>query len=215
MPKYKCVRTLVRKDLCLGYCYIGILFIITCLMGDLPILLPWSLDTSFCGTIFMIIGYGLKKIDIQHYITTKYHKILILAILVFCYGLLVTADGEANLSIRFYGRNSYLSILGYIVRGILGSIVFGFLGKLFEKSRICQRLIGGIGRHTIALMGLQFWAFHMLDIILFKYKIYTELFFYKYLKVIISLIVIIFVDIFIKKCGRKRESFKFCVKKKN
>lgn len=194
---------IVRKDLCFGYCYIGILFIITCLLSELPILLPWSLDTSFCGTIFMIVGYELKKMDIQRYITTKYHRILILGIIVICYGFLVTADGDANLSIRFYGKNGYLSILGYIATGILGSIIFCFLGKLLEKSNICRSLIGSIGRHTIALMGLQFWVFHILDLIFIKYKIYTELFFYRYLKVIISLIVINLVDILIKQWGRK------------
>lgn len=40
-----------------------VLTVLTMLLAELPILLPWSLDLAFVGTIFMIAGTLLQRAD--------------------------------------------------------------------------------------------------------------------------------------------------------
>lgn len=57
-----------------------VLTVLTKLLAELPILLPWSLDLAFVGTIFMIAGTLLQRAD---FFDRDWNLWVIIGILVF------------------------------------------------------------------------------------------------------------------------------------
>ncbi|MCI6644034.1 MAG: acyltransferase family protein [Alloprevotella sp.] len=107
------------------YIAIGIYLIISLALADLPILLPWSIDTAFVAAIFIFLGHQTR-----HYILSPFTALLIFSIAL----LLISFDPHQNFSIREYGQFGKASLLLYILIGFLYTIglrgIFQSLGKI-------------------------------------------------------------------------------------
>lgn len=138
-----------------------VLYLITCSLSTLPVLLPWSIDTSFLGTIFMIIGYLIK----QYHILEKLQSInkgLSLLFLCIIYIFLCHLNPGINISIREYGPHAYLSILYCILIGLSGTIAC-----LIVSQYLCGHFAGSIlsffGKSSITILALHTIIYTYID----------------------------------------------------
>lgn len=141
---------------------IAILYIIlTLVMSNLPILLPWSLDTSFIGALFIIVGKELKKYKLEKYSTNK----KLASFIVGCglYIILVYINGYTNFSIRIYGDWNELSIFLFGVNGIIGTILYCMVIKYYNQ-RLFVSLLASIGRMSMTLMCIHLLLFRVIHI---------------------------------------------------
>jgi fucose 4-O-acetylase-like acetyltransferase len=119
--------------------------------GFLPILLPWSFDTSFANAILMFTGYKIRECDIINKITQKrLLSITTVALLTTLTVLLVNVNGALNISIREYG-NFVFSPLLYIVIGIIGTLIYLIVFKLSEITLV-TRCFSLLGRKSLTIM---------------------------------------------------------------
>lgn len=150
------------KDI-LKRCVCVMLFITaTIILQNTEILLPWSIDTSFLCALFIIIGHEFSSY------ATKIHKkgfiyFTILLVLLCAYLVIVTYNGNANLSIGFYGNLGTLSIFLYFILSIIITILYGELLKMFDNSFI-SIFLAFVGRHSLRLM-----CIHLPIIVLLNY----------------------------------------------
>jgi len=115
-------------------------------LNKIPMLLPWSLDTAFCTSIFIFGGYIWKRIEENQ--GTRFLLLLSIPL----YILIYCINGNINLSVREYG----FSIILCILSGLLGTIVLLHLSKLIEeKSHNINRVLACIGRHSLVIFALQ------------------------------------------------------------
>ncbi|WP_097003408.1 acyltransferase family protein [Lacrimispora amygdalina] len=80
---------------------------ITIWMSFLPVLLPWSLDTAFLGTVFMLFGLLIRRINLENLNQKK----LVIYCIVIIYILLAYFNPGINISVREYGKYGVLSIV--------------------------------------------------------------------------------------------------------
>ncbi len=84
-----------KKYIIIGYCFA------TYFLAELPFLLPWSLDTAFIASIFMLLGFWLKRNGFE---TIEKRKLCFsMAILFPVYMFATRYNGEINMSVRVYG----------------------------------------------------------------------------------------------------------------
>ena len=151
----KCNDTEVKRYIALTIC-----FLISCLFRNIPVLLPWSIDTSFCLVIFMIFGRNISVYKIIDKLKKGYSMVWLLLIVV--YIVLVNEAGDINISIRQYGSYGSVSILLYIVLGLLGSLLYSKIAISIQGT-IVGRVLSIIGAHTLSMLGLQFLIFFFCD----------------------------------------------------
>lgn len=135
-----------------------VLTVITMALAELPILLPWSIDIAFVGTVFMIVGALLKKAE---FFEKKWNIWLILGTFA-CYMILVAINPELNTSAREYGIYGRWSVPLYIIIGITGSILCIWVAKLVQDTFVGTFLVY-IGQNTIILL-----SFHILGLAVFE-----------------------------------------------
>ena len=126
-----------------------VLTVLTMLLAELPILLPWSLDLAFVGTIFMIAGTLLQRAD---FFDRDWNLWVIIGILVF-YLSLSRANPGINMSVREYGVYQAFSVPFFILIGITGSMLCIWVGKAFQNC-IVGTVLAYIGQNTIVLLAL-------------------------------------------------------------
>lgn len=144
------------------YLYIwSVAFIIlTICLEQLPILLPWSLDTAFLGVFFMLIGYYGKNI----FLSNVRWKVLISTLLIYlicCY----YNDG-INISIRRYGSHGVASIIAVCIIGVTGSLLCVCGSKKIELIPIVRDIFDYIGRNSILILALHVIMFNIFDLLL-------------------------------------------------
>jgi fucose 4-O-acetylase-like acetyltransferase len=142
------------------------LFLMTCVFSKLPILLPWSLDTSFIGAFFMIIGAILNSSRYFERKVTKKH-ICLLVMLLALYLILCYFNPGINMSVRNYGVHGYFSIVLFIAIGVSGSVLCIWCSKVIEYKKIGYFLTI-IGKNTIILLSLHLIIFEFIDAIVYK-----------------------------------------------
>ena len=135
-----------------------VLTVLTMLLAELPILLPWSLDLAFVGTIFMIAGTLLQRAD---FFDRDWNLWVIIGILVF-YLSLSRANPGINMSVREYGVYQAFSVPFFILIGITGSMLCIWVGKAFQNC-IVGTVLAYIGQNTIVLLAL-----HILGLEIFE-----------------------------------------------
>ena len=125
---------------------IPLYLLISALLVDCPILLPWSIDTAFLGALFLLGGYNLKSVSFTN------RKIFIFFITCcISYIGIVYFNGDTNMSIRNYGHYGITSMFCFIALGFLGTISYSSMFMLIEQSRIC-RFFAYFGRMSLVIM---------------------------------------------------------------
>lgn len=185
----KCNNTREKQYISLVVC-----FLISCFLGNLPILLPWSIDTAFCLVIFMIFG---MNISICNYINKVKQKHTVLWLLIMAaYIVLVNNAGDINLSIRQYGSYGSVSVLLYIILGILGSLLYSKIAIILEGTMV-GNVLSMIGAHTLSMLCLQFVIFYFCDFFMGYYNIQMiriDSFAYAIVKIILAVVLSIAFD---------------------
>lgn len=117
---------------------------ITCILSQLPILLPWSIDTAFLSSLIMYAGLYTNNHNI---ISIGKYEIL-LCILI--YSLLLYVAGNINFSVREYGT----SFIIYYIIAIVGCIVVLWCSKRIERIWI-GRLLAFVGKHSLSIFCIE------------------------------------------------------------
>lgn len=165
-----------RKGVIIISVIASIVFVlITEVLRRINILLPWSLDTSFCLTLFIACGYAFKNLNVVNEERTK-ENLLICLSLVIIYTILARLNGYSNISIGKYGKN----VLLYIVTGMIGSMACIYFSVLLQKRKL-GKFLALIGRHSIV-----FFAFHMTVYQIVGYVIHEN--YIQYLKFFVALV---------------------------
>lgn len=131
----------------------GLFVAITIAFHYCPFLLPWSIDTVFACTLFML--WGAKLGSIQYYSDENQLKTpLWLVLLAFViYGVVTTYAKPINLSLREYGYPGILGACWFLTAAFAGSLTFIWICKYLEKLPFAK-VFTIVGRHTYTLMAL-------------------------------------------------------------
>lgn len=120
--------------------------IITILFSYLPILLPWSLDTSFLMAIFIYSGYAIRnKEDGIELLTGKVAYRLSIF-----YVVCLLINGYTNLSISNFGKSVWLTTFA----GIAGSLILIKCAIWLEKTK-CKNTLVKIGKNSLIIFCIQ------------------------------------------------------------
>ena len=123
---------------------LAIYMITTYILSYLPILLPWSLDTSFLMAIFIFCGTKIRDLSLLERVHYKWYiGMIILYIILWYYG------GNINLSVRQYGR----SLLVLFPAAIIGSFLLMKASKYIEPTFI-GKMFTQIGIHSLSIFCL-------------------------------------------------------------
>lgn len=120
--------------------------VVTILLSKLPILLPWSIDTSFLMSIFIYCGYIIRNKGYE--VNWLSNKMVCGAVLL--YSLCLCINGYTNLSIGNFGKSVWLTI----VAGFTGSLVLIKIAILLEKFW-CKSLLVEIGKNSLIIFCIQ------------------------------------------------------------
>lgn len=149
------------KESKLHLCIYGIcLIILTVALEHSPILLPWSVDTSFMGAFFMLIGYYGKNIYLQE----KKWKLLVPVTVI--YLVCCHFNTGINISIREYGDYGLGSVIAVCIIGITGSLLYIYFSEIVNLIPVIRDIFDYIGRNTIMLLALHVSIFNIFDGIL-------------------------------------------------
>lgn len=150
------------------YLYIWsiVLVVLTIILKQLPILLPWSIDTAFMGALFMLVGYYGKNIFIKE---MKWTELLIVSLI---YMTCSYYNDGINISIRLYGNDGIISILAICVIGVTGTLLCIWLAKAINEYYVFVRnILTCIGENTIMLLAFHVTIFRIFDEVLVFLKI--------------------------------------------
>ena len=137
---YKIVQK-SRKPILILSCY----FIITFILSFCPILLPWSIDTSFLMAIFIFVGTVIWQKSLI------YQSNYLLDIVLLCvYIVLWMFCHDVNFSVRMYGN-----LLILIPCSIIGSFLL-MKGSYYVRHFGAGRLFMEIGRNSLPIFCLHF-----------------------------------------------------------
>ena len=117
---------------------------ITYILSQLPILLPWSIDTAFLCSLIMYAGFYTNT---HNLISWGKYEILICVLI---YSLLLYVAGDINLSVRQYGT----SFIIYYIIAILGCIVALWGSKRIERTLI-GKLLAIFGKHSLTIFCIE------------------------------------------------------------
>lgn len=141
------------------------LFALACIFRRLPILLPWSLDTVPVLTIFMLTGYFMKK---KNWLQVKVNGVFLslMAIMEVIYLFLVKIYVSSNISIREYGPYGDISVLLFMVIGVMGSWLCIQICRFLCQLSFMKKGLELVGRHSLSLLALHIWVFGCLGYVL-------------------------------------------------
>lgn len=130
------------------YYIISLYLIIAAMMENLPILLPWSIDTAPITAIMMYAGTTFRQHYLDSFNNRRFTPIVCLAIVV--YLLLLPLCHDINLSVRMYGP----SMVTYLLAAIIGSISLIASARLLQGSFVGSTL-QHIGRHSLTIFCIE------------------------------------------------------------
>lgn len=161
--------------MCCGKRIRTVLFVLcftsACALCYCPILLPWSLDTVPITGMLVYIGFLLrfKMEQIERFCLkdlVKTECLLWVVGLGIAYVAIYYINRGVNTSIRIYGRYSALSILPYILLGLLGTVMYLLAFSALEKERWGRKIVdffAYFGDRTITLLGTHIMVYRLLD----------------------------------------------------
>lgn len=143
------------------YYQLGIIIlclIVTTIMVKLPILLPWSLDTSFLFVGFLFVGIIYKRYE--KYLGVKF-VVLSLILYIICFYL--NDSKSVNLSIREYGQSAEI----LFIEAVSGSIFIMEILKKLEGTML-NKILCFLGRHSLIIFCLHLPILYMFQHILHR-----------------------------------------------
>ena len=153
---FVCINRLVNftnKSLIVHGIVVSILLVLCYLLNQIPILLPWSIDTIPFFTLFMYIGLLSSKYNLLEFLHGWKMIFIIILLVLGCY-----INGSINLSIRSYGH----SILLCFLTGLMGSFLLVWIGKLLENLSL-GHILATTGKHTLTIFSLQMFVLHFIN----------------------------------------------------
>lgn len=127
----------------------------TYLLADIPIRLPWGIDTAFAGMAFMAFGYWIKRND--YFQKRNYYWFIPVAFVIYI-GLCNWNPGIA-MSVREYGNHGVLSSIAFIVIGCTGAFLYITFARILCKISVVKKFFCCIGRKTLPIR-LSCFYFH-------------------------------------------------------
>lgn len=146
------------KKVCEITC-IPFFILITYGLCQLPILLPWSIDTAFIFASFILTGILFRRYDVFR---LNWLYVLPIGILYF---IIIHYDGNINYSIRLLGNDTTITFLA----GILGSLLVIWLSKGIETTQFKEPFII-LGKNSLLV-----FCFHIPIISIFNYTLEQHL----------------------------------------
>ncbi len=149
----------VRKSQKLGMFLLCL--VMTQILKDYYLFLPWNLDKAFIGAAFMIVGFEIH----QYRNRTEFKRVFLQAIgivaVAILYKIIVDLNGEVNLSTRMYGEMEKYNVLLYFLIGILGTVLCVFISFIVDKIPGINILLGEIGKNSLLVMSFHLIIFHL------------------------------------------------------
>ena len=135
---FRCTSASSRVLVCTGF------VLLSALQTYSPILLPWSIDTSFLCAALMVIGYECRR----HFLSGR----MVWAGMAFmAWMLLFSFFGGSNISIGIYGAYGALSIVPFMLIAIAETYALASLLQWLENLWM-TRVLAYIGQHSLRLM---------------------------------------------------------------
>lgn len=122
-----------------------VFIVIAYLLSFLPILLPWSIDTSFLMVSFLYFGNIIRRMNLLDKIDIRLLCFLIVLYIAFWYNC-----SYVNLSVRIYGRSIFI----LVPAALLGSVLLIKLSYYIEGS-FMGFIFSSIGRHSLSIFCIQ------------------------------------------------------------
>lgn len=156
-----------RKNLAI---VLAALTVVTMVLAELPILLPWSIDIACVGTIFMLVG----KILAQSGFYERERKLWQMVCVFVAYMLMSYANPGINMSVREYGVYGRWSVPAFIFIGIAGSMLCIWVAQWIENT-VIGKIVEYIGKNTIILMAFHIFGLEVFEMIAMKFLDVTAL----------------------------------------
>lgn len=136
-----------------------VLLVVTAVLNQLPILLPWSVDTAAIAAILMLVGAFLRKWEFFE----RKPSIPAVVVTLIIYMAMVEFNGRLNMSIRQYGKFDGYSIPFFLVVSVSGSILCIWFSKWIQNT-LAGNALSYLGTHTIELMCLHMAGLEIFEI---------------------------------------------------
>ncbi|HNY32090.1 MAG TPA: acyltransferase family protein [Fibrobacteria bacterium] len=140
---------------------IAILIICTAVTSQLPILLPWSVDTAPVGAVFLFFGVVIaqrKLLDLPR----SWKSFAVLVSLGLLYILICHYNPNISMFSRTYGTHGMFSVINFVLLGALGSYLCIYSIKQIAHTKI-SKLLALFGKITIPILCLHLLIFNLLD----------------------------------------------------
>lgn len=132
---------------------------VTYLLSDIPIRLPWGIDTAFAGMVFMTFGYWMKKSEMLQKAKNWYRLFVLWGI----YISLCIWNPGITMSVREYGEHGVLSSIIFIVVGCIGAILYIEFAMLICNNPLSKRVLCKIGQKTLPILAFHVFVFLVWD----------------------------------------------------
>lgn len=133
-----CKTVKTKSFVCFGF------ICLSALLYYSPLMLPWSIDTSFLLATLIVAGYELRK----YYLHCKW-PIVILALISWL--LLYRFFAGSNISVGSYGEYGALSIIPFVLMALFETYSLCGIFQYVEQIWIMKAL-AYVGRHSLRLM---------------------------------------------------------------
>lgn len=147
--------------------FILITVLITKLLGELPVFLPWKLDKALVGASLMLLGYEMKEQRVFDKAWFWMKGLLFLGIGIGYY-FLVRINPNINIATSHYGDAQRSNVFLCIVIGCMGTYMCVEINKMIRTTWL-DKLLEHAGRHTMLLLGFHLILFQLYDVYIGKY----------------------------------------------
>lgn len=136
----------------------------TYLLANIPVRLPWGIDTAFAGMAFMAFGYWTKRSDYSQKFQKSNFCWFIPVVFAIYIGLCNWNSGIA-MSVREYGNHGVLSLIAFIVIGCTGALLYIAFARILCKISGVKKVLCCIGRKTLPILAFHDFIFMVWDTI--------------------------------------------------
>lgn len=147
-----------HRCLVIGIILIGTMA--TYLLANIPIRLPWGIDTAFAGMEFMAFGYCMNSNNLF-----KRTKFWIIPVVFVAYVGLCNWNPGIAMSVRAYGNHGLLSSITFIVIGCMGAFLYITFARILCEISCVKNVLCCIGRKTLPILAFHVFIFIVWDTI--------------------------------------------------
>lgn len=133
----------------------------TYLLANIPVRLPWGIDTAFAGMAFMAFGYCIRYNNLFQ--KNNFYWIIPAVFAVYI-GFCNWNPGIA-MSVREYGNHGVLSSIAFIVIGCTGALLYITFARILCKITYVKKVLCCTGRKTLPILAFHVFIFMVWDTI--------------------------------------------------